>query len=59
MASTIIPTQFRYNDPYQEEIFSYDTPESRLYKSRATNNLFKIIGNDIVVKGLYVEQIYK
>lgn len=57
MASTIIPTQFRYNDPYQEEIFSYDTPESRLYKSRATNNLFKIIGNDIVVKGLYVEQI--
>jgi len=57
MSSTITPTQFRYNDPYQSEIFGYNTPESKLYKSSATNGLFKIIGNDIVVKGLNIDAL--
>lgn len=54
MASSITPTQTRINDPYQNNIFSFNTVDSKVYLSRESNQVLNAIGNDIVLKGLTV-----
>jgi len=52
MASTITPVQTRYNDPYQQTIFQYNTADSKVYLSRESNQLLNVVGNDIVIKDM-------
>ena len=52
MASTIIPVQTRYNDPFQQMIFQYNTADSKMYISRESNKLLKVIGDDVILKGM-------
>lgn len=52
MASSITPSQVRYNDPYQNTIFDYNTPDSKVYLSRESNSILKAIGNNLVLNGL-------
>lgn len=54
MASSITPTQVRYNDPYQNQIFSFNTVDSKVYLSSESNKVLKAIGNNFVLKGLTV-----
>ena len=54
MASTITPTQIRINDPYQQTVFQYNTTDSKVYISRESNKILNVIGNDLVLKGLYM-----
>ena len=49
----VIPNQFRAVDPYIRRISHFDTQDSQIYLSRATNKLIKNIGNDIVIDGLH------
>jgi hypothetical protein len=51
MAATITPTQTRINDPYQQQLFDYNTVDSKIYLSRETNKLLTAIGTDIVLRG--------
>ena len=57
MPEYVTPTQYRYNDPYQQRIFDYGTVDSRVYLSRATNMLLKAFGNNIVLSGLNVSSV--
>ncbi len=43
--------QTRINDPYQQRLYDFDTTDSRLYLARASNQLLKAFGNDIVLNG--------
>lgn len=52
MASTITPTQTRYNDPYQQTLFDFNTVDSKIYLSRESNKLLNVVGNDIVIKDM-------
>ena len=51
MASTIQPTQSRYNTPYDQTIFDFNTIDSKVYLARETNKILNIVGNDIVING--------
>ena len=51
MASTITPTQVRYNDPYQQTIFDFNTVDSKVYLSRESNKLLNVLGTNLVLKG--------
>lgn len=51
MAYTTTPIQTRYNDPYQQPIFEFNT-DSKMYLSKESNRLLNVIGNDIVIKGM-------
>lgn len=55
MASTIIPNQIRINDPYQQTTFQWNTVDSKHYISRESNKLLNVIGKDIVLKGMEME----
>lgn len=50
--STVTPTQVRVNDPYQQNIFQFNTSDSKLYLSRESNKILGIIGDDIVLTGM-------
>lgn len=54
MASTVTPTQTRINDPYQDTVFQFNTPDSKLYLSKESNKLLNVVGEDIVLSGLNV-----
>ena len=52
MSTIITPTnQQRINDPYQQRLFDFNTTDSKLYLSRASNQLLKFLGNNIVLNG--------
>jgi len=57
MARTYIPTQKRYNDPYQQRVLQFETQDPRVYLSRVSNYLLKAIGNDVVISGLDVASL--
>ena len=52
MTSSITPTQYRYNDPYQNRIFEFNTVDSKVYLSGQSNKVLKAIGDNLVLKGL-------
>jgi len=52
MVATVTPSQTRYNDPYQQTVFQFNTADSKLYLSRESNKLLNVIGNDLVLEGL-------
>jgi hypothetical protein len=54
MSNSYTPNQNRYDDPYQQRIYDYNTTDSRLYLSRAANFLLKSIGNNIVLDKLNI-----
>ena len=54
MASTITPTQTRYNTPYDQIIFDYNTADSKLYLAQETNKILNIVGNDVVIKNMHM-----
>jgi hypothetical protein len=56
MASTIQPTQLRYNTPYDQTIFDFNTIDSKVYLARETNKILSIVGNDIVIKNMYMTE---
>jgi len=58
MTRSVAPTtQLSYNTPAQQRIFPFDTEDSRVYLSRASNYLLKSIGNDVVISGFEIEDI--
>ena len=54
MAYQATPQQRRYNDPFVQRLYQYNTPQSGLYLSNPLNTLSIIIGNDVVTNGLEV-----
>jgi len=54
MASTIQPVQTRYNTPYDQTIFDFNTIDSKVYLSRETNKILNIVGNDVVIKDMHM-----
>jgi len=52
MASTITPIQIRYNTPYDQQLFDFNTVDSKVYSSRETNKILNLIGSDVVIKGM-------
>jgi len=48
------PTQNRYNDPYQQRGTSYGSIYNSKYLSRASNDILKMFGDNVVVNGLLV-----
>lgn len=55
MASTIEPVQLRYNDPYEQTIFEFNTVDGRSYLSRESNKILNVLGNDIVTNGFVMQ----
>jgi hypothetical protein len=57
MGISYIPTdQVLYNTPYSQILLHENTEDSRVYISRHVNQLLKMIGNDLVLKGLQLVQ---
>ena len=52
MAFQIIPQQNRINDPFSQILFQFNQPHSNLYLSKPLNSLSRIIGNNLVTRGL-------
>jgi len=48
------PTQNRYNDVYQQRLTNYGTAYRQKYLSRASNDILKMFGDNMVVSGLLV-----
>lgn len=44
-------------DPYTGKLFDFDTVSSRVYLSRTINNLLRVFGTDIVLKGLDIKEL--
>lgn len=49
--------QNTYISPYEARIFEYDTQDSNVFISRIVNSVFKIFGDDIVIRGFDVNDI--
>ena len=57
MGISYIPTdQVLHNTPYSQILLHENTEDSRVYISRHVNQLLKMIGNDLVLKGLQLVQ---
>jgi hypothetical protein len=57
MGISYIPTdQVLYNTPYSQILLHENTEDSRIYISRHVNQLLKMIGNDLILKGLQLVQ---
>ena len=54
MSQTIFPTQNRYNDPYHQRVTNYGSIYNQKYLSRASNEIIKAFGNNMIIKGLQV-----
>lgn len=54
MASTIQPTQTRYNTPYDQTLFDFNTIDSKVYLARESNKILNIVGKDIVIKDMHM-----
>jgi len=54
MASAAIPTQNKYNDPYQQKNTDYGSIYRQKSLSRAANDILKMFGDNIVLNGLDV-----
>lgn len=54
MAQFYYPPQNRYNDAYQQRITTPGTIYREKYLSRASNNIIKMIGDNLVISGLDV-----
>lgn len=54
MGQFAYPSQTRYNDLYQARVFSLETEYKHKYLSRVANNVTKVIGDNILLKGLNV-----
>lgn len=48
------PTQNRYNDVYQQRLTNYGTAYRQKYLSRASNDILKMFGDNVVINGLVV-----
>ena len=57
MASSVTPVQTRFNDPYDVEVFDYNTVDSKVYLSEESNKVLRAIGNNIVLEGLNIASI--
>jgi hypothetical protein len=58
MASTITPSnQTVYLDPYTAKMFDFNSTDSRVYLSRAINNLYKASGDDCILNGLQITDV--
>jgi len=54
MGQFAYPSQNRYNDPYQQRNSSPGTTYKQKYLSRASNDITKMIGDNLLLKGLDV-----
>ena len=55
MSSTVTPSnQTVYLDPYSAKLFDFNSVDSRVYLSRAINNLYKAAGDNCILDGLKV-----
>lgn len=50
-----VPYQFQYNTPNQQKLLKHNITDSKVYLSRASNNLLKAIGNDVVLSGFIID----
>jgi len=57
MTSLVTPKQKISIDPYVGKLFDFDTSSSRVYLSRTINNLLRVFGSDIVLKGLNIKEL--
>lgn len=57
MARDVTPTQTRSVDPYQQDVFQYDSSESKIYVSRVVNSLLNALGNNVLLKGFDISNI--
>ena len=48
------PTQNRYNDSYQQRVTTYGSAYNKKYLSKASNDILKMFGDNVVIKGLAV-----
>lgn len=52
MPQFAFPTQYRYNDPYHQRITDYGSTLKPKYISRMSNDITKMFGDNILLKGL-------
>lgn len=52
MARSIQPTQIKYADPSDQQVYQYSSPDSNIYVSRVINSLLLAIGDNLVLDGL-------
>lgn len=58
-ATTIVPIQKRFLEPYTQRTFQYGTPDSHLFLSRYTNNILRVFGDDCILKELDIYNLQK
>lgn len=53
MASIVIPqSQNVYLDPYNQQPFDFNTAYSNVYHSYRINNFYRVVGRNVIIKGL-------
>lgn len=59
MAERVVtPTgQRHFIEPFDQRVFQFDTDKSDVFLSRVANSVYQVLGNDIVMYGLDVENI--
>jgi hypothetical protein len=57
LAYQVTPSQKRFNDPFAQKLYQFNTPRSNIYLSNPVNVFSEIIGNNIVTNGLAVDSI--
>jgi len=57
MAQFYYPSQNRYNDPYQQRVATLGSAFREKYLSKASNDITKMFGDNILVSGLDVLQL--
>ena len=57
MSRDVTPTQTRSVDPYQQDVYQYDSSESKIYVSRVVNSLLNALGNNILLDGFDISNV--
>lgn len=59
MAERVVtPTgQRHFIEPFDQRVFQFDTPSSDVFLSRVANSVYQVLGDDIVMHGLDVDNI--
>lgn len=58
MTSIVTPSNQTISiDPYSGKLFDFDNASSRIYLSRAINNLLRTFGTDVVLEGLNITNL--
>lgn len=58
MERSVAPTnQIKFNDPYTQQLFPFNSTDGNVYLSRASNYLLNSVGNDVIISGFHLTNV--